>query len=231
MCFSAGASFTAGVLLTFVGVETMKKVHKPSQIPFVGITLFFAFQQFAEGIVWTTMAHPGYEGLQKAATYVFLMLAQVIWPMIIPLSVLLLEQNTIRKRIIIGLQSAGAVVGLYNLYGLLFFHQQAQISGRHMLYQTDFKDSLGVAAIVLYMLAVIAPLFISSVKRMYILGIIMTVSLIISAVFYTKCLTSVWCFFAAVMSFMIFYIIRDSHEKFSMESAAKGGVKHKRKTK
>lgn len=221
MCFSAGASFTAGVLLTVVGVETMKKVHKPSQIAFAGITLFFAFQQFAEGIIWTTMAHPGYEGIRQAATYVFLMLAQVIWPMLIPFSVFLMEKNTIRRKILIGLQAAGVTVGLYNFYGLLFFNPQAQISGRHMLYQTDFKDSFGITAIVLYLLATLVPFFVSSIKRMYILGTILVASLIIAAIFYMSCLTSVWCFFAAILSFVILYIIRDSHKKFHLGAEGK----------
>ena len=42
MCFSAGASFTAGVLLTVVGTETLRKVHKPSQIALAGIPVFCA---------------------------------------------------------------------------------------------------------------------------------------------------------------------------------------------
>jgi len=56
MCFSAGASFTAGTLLTFAGTETLRKVHKPSQIVFASIPLFFAFQQFAEGVLWLVVA-------------------------------------------------------------------------------------------------------------------------------------------------------------------------------
>jgi hypothetical protein len=36
----------------------------------------------------------------------------------------------------------------------------------------------------------------------------------VSALFYIRCLTSVWCFFAAVISFVIFYIVHDAHRKF-----------------
>jgi hypothetical protein len=56
MCFSAGASFTAGVLLTFVGSETLRKVHKPSQLALASIPVFFAAQQFTEGVLWSTLA-------------------------------------------------------------------------------------------------------------------------------------------------------------------------------
>jgi hypothetical protein len=48
---------------------------------------------------------------------------------------------------------------------------------------------------------------------MYVLGIIMGLSFMVSAVFYMKCLTSVWCFFAAVISFVIYFIVRDLSER------------------
>jgi hypothetical protein len=219
MCFSASASFTSGVLLTFVGVETIKKVHKPSQIVFAGISIFFAFQQFTEGVLWLAMTHTGYAGAQTAATYIFSVMAQAVWPFIIPLSVLLMEENKIRKRILYALTAAGAAVALYYIYRLVLFNIYAEISGRHISYLSAVHDPFQRVAVLFYLAAVIAPLFVSSVKRTYILGIIMALSFIISAVFYTQCLTSVWCFFAAVISFVIFYIIRDSHKKFHMSPA------------
>ena len=42
----------------------------------------------------------------------------------------------------------------------------------------------------------------------------MGLSFIVSALFYVRCLTSVWCFFAAVISFVVFYMIHDAHKKF-----------------
>jgi hypothetical protein len=46
-------------------------------------------------------------------------------------------------------------------------------------------------------------------------GVLLTV---VSALFYIRCLTSVWCFFAAVMSFWVFYIVHDEHKKFHFSS-------------
>jgi len=214
MCFSAGASFTAGVLLTVIGTETLRKVHRPSQIVFASIPLFFAFQQFAEGVLWLVIAQNGHTGLQTIATYTFLIMAQVIWPLMVPLSVLLMEKNIVRKRILLALLAAGAVVAFYYMYSLVFYRAYADISRLHIAYQSTFKNPFSTITIVLYLAATIAPLFVSSIKRTYILGIIIVLSFIVSVVFYTKCLTSVWCFFAAVISFVIFYIIRDAHKKF-----------------
>jgi len=47
MCFSAGASFIGGVVISAVGVATARKVRKPTQRLFMGIPFLFGFQQFA----------------------------------------------------------------------------------------------------------------------------------------------------------------------------------------
>ena len=88
MCFSAGASFTSGVVLSVIGGGTLRKVRKPSQVLFACISVFFAFQQFTEGVLWKTIGNVDYAGVQKAATYIFLVMAEVVWPVMIPCSIL-----------------------------------------------------------------------------------------------------------------------------------------------
>ena len=90
----------------------------------------------------------------------------------------------------------------------------AEIVGRHVVYQDNTSNSLGLITTILYLFATVVALVISSTKRVYVLGIIMGLSFIVSALFYIRSMTSVWCFFAAVMSFCVFYIVRDEHKKF-----------------
>jgi hypothetical protein len=221
MCFSAGASFTAGVLLTFVGTETERKVHKTSQILFASIPLFFAFQQFAEGVLWLTIGQARYALLQSVSTSVFLIMAQVLWPILVPLSVLLIEENRFRKKIVLALLTVGTAIALHYAYRLMFYEIHAEINNKHVLYKSTSVNALGDLAICFYLVATILPFFVSSIKRIYILGIIMGLSFLVSAFFYTRWVTSVWCFFAAVISFVVFYIIRDSHKKFHFKKQAR----------
>jgi len=214
MCFSAGASITAGVLLTFAGTETLRKVHRPSQIVFASIPLFFAFQQFSEGIVWLTIPRQAFAGLQAVATYLFLVMAQFIWPMLVPLSVLLMEKNRTRKKILWALLAVGAAVSFYYLYGLVVYRAHAEISYMHINYMSNFKGTLSRIPTAVYLVATLAPVFVSSVKRAYMLGVIIGLSAVVSIIFFTQCLISIWCFFAAVVSFIIYYTIRESHRKF-----------------
>jgi hypothetical protein len=214
MCFSAGASITAGILLTFAGTETLRKVHKPSQIVFASIPLFFAFQQFSEGIVWLTIPRQGYASLQAIATYTFLVMAQFIWPILVPVSVLLMEKNGTRKKILWLLLAIGACISFYYLYGLIVYRAHAEISFMHINYKSNFKGSFLYFPTTVYLIATLAPVFVSSVKRAYILGVIIGLSAMVSVIFFTECLISIWCFFAAVVSFVIYYTIRESHRKF-----------------
>jgi len=213
MCFSAGASFTAGVLLTAVGSETVRKVHKPSQIALAGIPVFFAAQQFAEGALWLTVGQPGYGSWEKLFTYLFIVMAQIVWPILVPISVLLLERNRTRRGILRALLIVGVGIGLYYAHRLIVYPMHAEIVSRHVVYQDTAVNSLGLVTIVFYLFATVVALVVSSTKRVYVLGVIMGLSFIVSALFYIRCLTSVWCFFAAVMSFWVFYLVRDEHKK------------------
>ena len=221
MCFSAGASITAGVLLTVVGTETLRKVHKPEQIAFASIPVVFAFQQFSEGAIWLTHGKPGLESILAVATTVFLIMAQVIWPLLVPIAVLLMEHHKIRKRILWVLIGVGAAAAACYAYSMIFFHAYANISNLHIEYTTRIQAPLGIvgiAAIASYLIATLVPFFVSSVKRTFILGIIIGLSFIVSIIFFRLYLTSVWCFFAAVISFLIFYTIRSSHRKFNQKA-------------
>ena len=215
MCFSAGASFAGGIVISSIGVAAINEVHKPSQIVFASIPLFFGVQQISEGFLWLALANPEHGNVQKISTYIFLVMARVIWPTMLPLSVLLMEENKKRKKILTILLAMGLSVSLYYAYCLLFLSVTSQIAGYHIQYISDFSESLAVLVFVIYFIAAITPLFISSIKRTRLLGVLMFLSCLVTAIFFVQYLTSVWCFFAALISGVIFWILRDSKRKES----------------
>ena len=217
MCFSVEASFAGGIIISAIGIVTVTKVHKPSQLVFASIPLFFGIQQFAEGFLWLTLPNPDYVNLQKFSTYLFLIMADVLWPMMIPLSVLFMEENKKRKRILWILLFMGLSLSLYYAYCLLFFNVTPQIMGYHIQYKTDFPKSFVMLAFIVYLIASITPLFVSSIKRTHLLGVLMFLSCLVTAIFFKQYLTSVWCFFAALISGVIFWILRDSKRKFNFD--------------
>lgn len=214
MCFSAEASFAGGVIISAIGIATVREIHKPSQLVFASIPLFFGLQQIMEGTLWLTIPLPDYIGLQKISTYIFLIMADFLWPTMIPLAVLLMEENKKRKKILKVLFVLGLSLSSYYAYCLLFFHVTPQIMGYHILYNTDFPKSLSNPAFAVYLIVTITPLFVSSIQRTHLFGILMFLSCLVTAIFFTQYLTSVWCFFAALISGLIFWILRDAKKEF-----------------
>jgi len=207
MCFSAGASFAAGAVIAAAGIATTVKVSKPSQRLFAGIPFIFAIQQIAEGFLWLTLQNPDQVIIQKISTYLFLIPADVLWPVLLPLSMVLMEENSKRRNIIKIFLYAGILLSLYYSVCMLLFRVNPVIMNCHIYYGGVFPAKLMMPAFLLYVIVTIAPLFISTVKRMYIFGILMFVACVVSAIFYTKNVTSVWCFFAALLSMLIFWIL------------------------
>ncbi len=217
MCFSPEASFAGGIIISAIGVVTIKRVHRPSQILFAAIPLFFGFQQFAEGLLWLTLRTAEYDVIKKMSVYIYLIMAQVMWPSMIPLSVLFMEVSKRKKKILFALLLVGVLLSGYYTFCLLFFSVDPLIEGFHIKYHNDFPKSLSMVAFLFYLTATITPLFVSSVKKTHLLAVLMTLSCLVTAIFFTQYLTSVWCFFAALISGVIFWILTDSQNEINLE--------------
>jgi len=216
MCFSAEASFAGSAVISAIGITTFRKAAAPVYKLFAAIPLIFGIQQFAEGILWITLKSGEHDPLQAAATYVFLVTALVIWPVMIPLAMWLIEENRQRKRILTGLLLVGALLGLYYAFCLIAYDVTPRIQSFHIQYIDEFPAQLVPVAFGCYLISTVLPLFVSSVRRMWVFGVLIVLSCLVTAVFFSVYLTSVWCFFAALISGVIFWILhglRDTEEQ------------------
>ena len=217
MCFSPEASFTGGILLITIGIATVRSIHKPSQLLFAIIPLFFGLQQITEGFLWLSLRGSEYMIIQMYTTKMFLIMADVFWPIMIPLAVLLMEENGKKRKILLVLLITGAFVSAYYAFCIFTFKVDPQIVQYHIQYNNDFPRTFAALVFAGYLIATIIPLFVSSIKRMRLFGILMVLSCIITAIFFTQYLISVWCFFAALISALIFWMLRDSKRKFKLD--------------
>ena len=205
MCFSATASFVAGTALSATGAVTLAETKKKSDIPFASIPLLFGIQQFVEGAVWLSFQYSA-QIFNHIATYAYLGLAYVLWPIFVPLSVGLLETDSHRKKILCAFQFVGLAVGLYLLYFILSNPVASQIVNKSIVY--SMPSQYGVLLVGMYLLATcVSPLF-SSHRIINILGVLATVSFSITYYFFTASYVSVWCFFAAVLSLVVYLYFR-----------------------
>jgi len=97
----------------------------------------------------------------------------------------------------------------------LSFNVQAKVIGFHIAYAQDYPSGLNRYGGLLYVIATIVPPFFSPIKRMWTLGTAILISYIITTLLYTDYIVSVWCFFASVISILVFaimYHINISHK-------------------
>lgn len=207
MCFSAPASFVGSAAIGGIGAAAQKKVIQPSQRLFALIPMLFAIQQLAEGVLWITLASGSYQALETVAAYVFLVPALVLWPVVVPLSVHLMEENKLRRVTLAVVLAAGGVVAGFYIYCLIFYNVTPQIQGLHIMYAENFPRVWMNAFYPLYIFATIAPLFISSVRRMWVFGVLIGISYLVASIFFSEYLISVWCFFAAILSVVIYWVL------------------------
>lgn len=213
MCFSATASFSAGAVLTVIGIASLKKTHHKSQYLFASIPLIFGAQQLAEGVLWVSLPNPDFLQMQKIATLVYIFFAQVIWPIWVPIAILKLEKRKTRKTIQSIFIGSGLLVASYLGYCLVVYHVEGKIIGYHIAYFQHYPLFLKPYIVVLYALATIAPSLFSHVKRMWILGASILISYIITLIFYKYYTLSVWCFFSSIISISIYLIMVDISKK------------------
>lgn len=205
MCFSATASFVAGTSLSVIGVATLKNVSRKNEIPFAVIPLLFGIQQLTEGVLWLTFVRDA-PVLQQTMTYVYSGFSHVLWPIYVPFAIGVLEAVRWRKKVLAGFEVAGLAAGLYLLYFIVTRPVVAQVVSKHIEYISPHFYIAPV--IVLYLAATCVSAFFSSHRFVNLFGALALVSFITAYVIYAHALVSVWCFFAALLSVLMYVHMR-----------------------
>lgn len=210
MCFSAAASITAGVGLSLVGAACLTQVRSVRQVPFAIIPILFGAQQLAESGVWFALTRGDDAGCYATGFSAF---AQVLWPIYAPLAVLLIEPAAWRRRAMLVCALAGLVVGLSLLYGLIWRPVTPLLVDGHIFYRSTHFDALYnaglfVPATALYVTATCGSLLLASDRIVALMGAAMAAAFAVTYVFYETWLISVWCFFAAALSVLVWLWVR-----------------------
>ncbi len=209
MCFSAEASFTASIALAAISFASYRRINKPKQLLLLGVPIGFAVQQFLEGLVWLAFKYNFNPVLNKLAIYGFLFFAFIFWPVYIPLVLTKVERVIKYRKILTGLTVLGGLVAVCFLIILIARGATAEIANCHVLYRLGIIFSYAQLLLVglVYLLVTVGAMLSSSLRGMRVLGIATLSSFIIAQYFYYLTAVSVWCFFAALLSLLIYWII------------------------
>jgi hypothetical protein len=205
MCFSASASFIAGAALSSAGVATLRMSSRPAEIPFALIPLLFGIQQITEGMIWLSF-EPGTQLDNTTLTLVYSLFSHVIWPMFVPFAVALLETIAWRRKALAVCQVAGIAVGLYLLYFIVQFPVTSKVLGKHIVYESPHFYVIRFMA--LYLIATCGSSLLSSHRIVRMFGALSLLTFAAAYAIHVATVVSVWCFFAAILSFVIYFHFR-----------------------
>ena len=205
MCFSASASIIAAAALGVVGVATLRMASGPSRIPFAAVPLLFGLQQFIEGMIWLSFdsASPL---PNPPLTFVYSLFSHVLWPIYVPFAIRSLETVHWRRRALLVTQVAGVLVGLYLLYFLALFPVTSRVLGQHIVYESPHFYQVPVMA--LYLVATCASSMLASHRLIRLFGLLTLATFLAAYAIHAATLVSVWCFFAALLSLIVYVYFR-----------------------
>ena len=224
MCFSATGSFALSGVLIGVGAASIARSSSPSYRLLAAAPLLFGAQQAAEGVVWLTIGVPSHAVLQRLAVDVFLGFALVVWPLWVPLSMQRAEQDPTRRRILTALCWLSAGVSLSAAILVSRWQPFAQIVGHSIRYDYPGTSdaALHVLLVLAYVVSTILPFFVSTATLARTLGITLTLSVVAAALIRRESLTSVWCFFAAMLSALILFAVSREQPPNQVSEAISG---------
>lgn len=205
MCFSATASLIAGGSLSTAGVAVLTQTTTRRQLPFAAIPLLFGIQQTIEGVVWLSFGSPW---LNELSTFSYSMFSHVLWPILVPVAVLLLEHDPVRRRILYVFLATGTAVGAYLLLSALL---RDGITSRVLNGSISYDSPHLYTPVVLtmYVVATCLSSVVSSHFFIRMFGAVMFTAFVVTGLVFSETFISVWCFFAALLSALVFWFIRE----------------------
>jgi hypothetical protein len=137
----------------------------------------------------------------------YLSFAWIIWPTFIPFSLGLLEKDAIRKRILYIFFVFGLFVSASFIHILISHNVSAIVNEYHIDYTFDYVPSYPWIFTILYLVATVISLLVSSVNKMWVFGLVNMASYLFTKIFFHGHVVSIWCFFGALSSIIVLWII------------------------
>jgi hypothetical protein len=205
MCFSPEADLAAGVIVSAVGIDALRRARTPKELPLAALPLLFGVHQLVEAFVWWGIAGKVPADVGDAATWLYLAVAFLL-PLWVPVAVRGVEPSQRRRTTITLLVGIGAVVSVILLGAIVWDPVGAVIQGHHIAYSVDIP---GRAIGMLYAAATCGALLLASDRRIRYFGVSNLGAVAVLVWLTVGGLTSLWCVWAAITSVAIDLYLRD----------------------
>jgi hypothetical protein len=207
MCFAPEADAVVGGIVLAIGLDALRNVRTPRQIPLASLPLLFGLHQLTEAFVWWGLQGHVSESVERIAVWIWLLFAFVALPALLPIAVALVERSRGRRQVIHAFAGLGLVVAIALALAISRGPISAQIQGRCISYEVGALGN-GREWTLLYVIAACGALLASSHRELAALGglnLVVTPALMWLTV---SGFVSLWCFWAAIASLVIAHHLR-----------------------
>lgn len=205
MCFSPEMDLVAGLTISAIGIDTIRRTSSPRQLPLASLPLLFGVHQLVETLVWWELQGQVCHEAGGIAARIYLFIALFLVPVVVPLAFLSLGlgRSALLDRAFVG---AGTVAGLAGLWALVDGDVGRRIDGHWISYSVGMPANALVFT--LYVIGTCGPGLAARSPRLMLFGALNLAAVATLAVLAQTAVISLWCFWAALTSVLINVYLR-----------------------
>jgi hypothetical protein len=199
VCFSPEGDLVGGLIVTAIGVDTCRHLRGRQEYVLLAVMpLVLGAHQLIETSVWWQLRGDVPHEIGRIAMWMYLLIALVVVPVLVPFAVMMLEPTRLRRLSIAPYVVLGTAVAVVLLLTMLHGPVTVRLGSYHLAYSIGLRH--GVLVVGLYVLATCGALLTSGYRDIVIFGLANLAAVIILARLTADGFTSLWCFYAALAS-------------------------------
>jgi uncharacterized protein DUF6629 len=207
VCFSPEGDLVGGLAVTAIGIDACRHLRgRNNLLLFATVPLVLGMHQLDESVVWWSLEGPVPHSIGRIAMWIYLLIAMVVVPILVPLSIWRLEPTARRRWIVAPFVGLGIGVAIVLLITMLHGPVSVRLGTYHLAYSIGLHN--GILIVGLYVLATCGSLLFSGYRDIVIFGVANLIVVIILARLTADGFTSLWCFYAAIASGFIWLYMR-----------------------
>ena len=221
MCFSPEADLVAGIVVSGVGVDALRRVPHRRYLPLALLPLILGLHQVVEAFAWWGMEGDLPHPVGDTAAWIYLAVAFLVLPPLVPGAIFSAEADRRRRARLLPFVVLGAGVAAALVPGLLNSGAGGEVACRYIAY--DAGVPYGGFVLPFYVAATCGPMLASGNRRFVLFGVANLAAVGALGWLLAGGVISLWCVWAAATSVAIAREARVAECQESWTAAAAPG--------
>ncbi len=199
MCFSPTGDLVGGSVVVAIGIDACLHVRgRPEYIAIAALPVVLGLHQIDETFVWWWLQGHVSSAWGHPAMLIYLFFALVVLPTLVPVMFFFVEPPGPRRWRIVPFAVVGVAVSAVLLEAMMVGQSRVHLGRYHLIYSIGLHH--GIAIIGFYIVATCGPLLVSGFRAVVWFGVANLIAVIVLALLCASGFTSLWCFYAALLS-------------------------------